>query len=140
MNIQVIACGRFQGIFEHQLWDRYIKRIRFWKIKLIELPEQEISLKTLKKYWNNESFLIILDEQGNNISSKNFAKILQNAHKNTITIVIGGAYGLGNEIKDQADLLMAFGAMTWPHLLVRVLVAEQLYRCEQIVFGGPYHH
>jgi 23S rRNA (pseudouridine1915-N3)-methyltransferase len=140
MNIQVIACGRFQGGAEYELWDRYIKRIRFWKIKLIELPEQDITLKTLKKYWNHHSFLIILDELGKNINSKDFSKVLQNSHKNAITVVIGGAYGLENAIKEQANLMIAFGAVTWPHLLVRVLVAEQLYRCEQIAFGGPYHH
>lgn len=86
--------------------------------------------------------VISLDERGKSLNSPEFAKILQNHQvhgQGPVTFVIGGADGLHDSIRKKSDHLISFGQLTWPHMLVRVLLLEQLYRAQQILSGHPYH-
>lgn len=85
---------------------------------------------------------VILDERGKSLTSDAFAEKLgawRDAGRD-IALVIGGAYGLPPEARASADLVLAFGPGIWPHLLVRAMLAEQLYRAQEILAGRPYHH
>lgn len=84
----------------------------------------------------------MLDERGRDISSDALARALGRWRDDgqEIACVIGGAYGLTDAARASADLLLAFGTATWPHMLVRAMLAEQLYRAQEILAGRPYHH
>lgn len=89
-----------------------------------------------------EAVLVALDSRGVDLDSEGFAARIaawRDAGARGLGFVIGGADGLAPELRDQAMLRLAFGRMTWPHLLVRVLLAEQLYRATAILAGHPYH-
>ena len=84
----------------------------------------------------------MLDEEGENISSTYLAKLISNWSNNNITSVnfaIGGAFGNGVKIKRKADKIIALGKLTWPHQMVKMMIAEQIYRIESIIQGHPYH-
>ena len=86
--------------------------------------------------------LVVLDERGKNISSQDFARRiaeLRDGGRRAAAFVIGGPDGLDQLLRDEADLLVSFGALTWPHQLVRVMLAEQIYRATTILSGHPYH-
>ncbi|WP_273503323.1 23S rRNA (pseudouridine(1915)-N(3))-methyltransferase RlmH [Paracoccus sphaerophysae] len=86
--------------------------------------------------------IIALDERGRTLSSPDFAVALarfRDQGRPEAVCLIGGADGLDPALRDRANLVMSFGAMVWPHMLVRVMLAEQLYRAATILAGGPYH-
>lgn len=86
--------------------------------------------------------LVALDERGQSVGSESFAGRIagwRDAGVADLAFVIGGADGLSDEVRRRAALVLAFGPMTWPHMLVRGLLAEQLYRAQQILAGHPYH-
>jgi len=103
------------------------------------------------KSWEGELLLqamepdtvaIGLDEQGASLSSLEFAHILENyriERAKSLTFVIGGADGLSDAVQKRCQRLVSLGRMTWPHLLVRGMLVEQLYRAQQILMGHPYH-
>ena len=83
-----------------------------------------------------------MDERGRTLSSPEFADHLarwRDAGRQDVAFVIGGAYGLAPSLRESADFALSFGAMVWPHMLVRVMLAEQLYRAASILAGSPYH-
>ena len=89
-----------------------------------------------------DAVVLVLDEHGTALGSAAFAERLRawrDGGKSDVSIVIGGPDGLGKAIADRAALRLAFGAMTWPHQLVRIMLAEQLYRAVTILSGHPYH-
>lgn len=89
-----------------------------------------------------DSFCFILDERGTALKSLEFAKKLDDLSlhgQSHISFVIGGATGLGEQVKARANFALSFGIQTWPHQLVRVMLLEQLYRAQQIKAGHPYH-
>lgn len=131
---------------ESSIIKNYLKRIP-GKVKLeqlevkVKLPsdkqkiyEGELLLKTISK----NSFLIALDENGFQFSSSEFSSYL-NKIMQPISFVIGGAYGLSEEVKSRANLLLSFGKMTMPHMLARVVLVEQIYRSHTINQNHPYH-
>ncbi len=88
------------------------------------------------------AILVTLDERGRVISSPEFAAQLarwRDAGRQDVAFVIGGADGIDPALRAKADFSISFGAMVWPHMLVRVMLAEQLYRAANILSGGPYH-
>ena len=125
------------------LWDQYAKRLQ-WKCNLIEIeaksPKDE--LQKLKEKINPSLPLIALDEKGKTLSSIEFSKHIEKIQldsTNGIQFIIGGADGLDDEIRVQARLIMSFGRQTWPHMMARVMLLEQIYRAQQILAGHPYH-
>ncbi len=124
----------------------YLKRLP-WKIAFHELeikgkfpPEKQKLLEgeMLLKSIPSNSFIIALDERGKSLNSAEFANIFEKVTQ-PIAFVIGGAYGLSDDIKSSAGLLLSLSDMTMPHMLARVMLVEQLYRAYTINIGHPYH-
>lgn len=152
MRITILSIGKFDRSSYGELFEFYQKRLK-WKIELRELDfkasksfednkikDQEAKL--LIKYFDNFSKIIALDETGKQYSSNEFAKTLNEMNINgdsNIAFVIGGAYGLSAEIKAKANILMSLSKLTFPHLMVRVLLIEQIYRASTIISNHPYH-
>jgi 23S rRNA (pseudouridine1915-N3)-methyltransferase len=83
-----------------------------------------------------------MDERGASLPSRKFAEKfqnLQNESRSNVQFIIGGADGLNDEIRGRADFLLSFGRQTWPHMLARVMLLEQIYRVQQILKNHPYH-
>ncbi len=161
MRILIAAVGRLKAGPERTLFDEYAGRIS-WPLTVREVEakgrlagpelkarEGELLLAALgrgparpRAPRKAGQFLLALDERGQELSSPAFAGRLgggRDPGAEEIAFVIGGADGLDEAVRAQADGLIAFGRMTWPHLLVRVLLAEQIYRAQQILAGHPYH-
>src|SRR5689334_6127433 len=137
MLLHVIARGKIARTPEAELVDRYAKRIA-WPLKLTELgetggriPEPLTPVRS-----------ILLDERGSQFSSEELAALLSDWRDGGIRetrFVIGPADGHSRAERDAADRLMAFGRATWPHLLARAMLLEQLFRATSLLAGHPYH-
>ena len=137
MQLHVIARGKIGRSPEAELFDRYTKRLA-WPFKLTELPEVGGTIPAAI----TPAREVLLDEHGAQLSSEQFAVLLGKWRDEGIRearFVIGAADGHGAAARASADLLLSFGAMTWPHLLARALLAEQLWRATSILAGHPYH-
>ena len=137
MRLHVIARGKIGRSPEADLIDRYAKRI-VWPLQLTELPEKGGSLPAPLLPFRE----VLLDERGKPMRSEDFARLLsdwRDAGVREARFHIGAADGHGDAARDKADLLLGFGAMTWPHLLVRAMLMEQLWRATSILAGHPYH-
>ena len=149
MKINIITIGNFKSNDSYkELFDEYKKRIKC-EINLIELKtKQQNSIEEQKKFEadlllkarNKNNKLIVLDERGKIISTIDFQNLI-NKFKidGDIDIIIGGSDGLTEEVRNQADFVMSFGKMVFPHLMVRVMIIEQLYRVYTLNNGHPYH-
>jgi 23S rRNA (pseudouridine1915-N3)-methyltransferase len=135
--LHIVARGKIGRSPEADLVDRYVKRI-LWPTKVTELPDRGGNVPPLPP--NGVS--IVLDERGQALSSTELAKKLEawrDDGKREARFVIGAADGHDEEQRDAADLLLSFGPATWPHLLVRSMLAEQLFRAVSILANHPYH-
>lgn len=143
IKIEIIACGRLRQSPLLDVWDDYKKRMN-WAVSLHEIESknaQDLEQKLLDKI-RPDAFTIVLDERGKALSSRDFAGKLDDllaGGMNNIQFIIGEADGLPPAVKQKADLLLAFGIQTWPHMLVRIMLIEQIYRAQQIIAGHPYH-
>ena len=150
MNLHIIAIGRSRRGPEQALFDHYLRRMR-WPLRLREIEEKRpLSGPALK---SREAELLLsavpegavvvaLDARGKALSSPDLAERLGGWRENgrrDVAFVIGGADGLDEAVRQRADLTLSFGRLTWPHMLVRPMLAEQLYRAQQILAGHPYH-
>jgi 23S rRNA (pseudouridine1915-N3)-methyltransferase len=136
--LHIIARGKIARTPEAELVDRYTKRIA-WPLKLTELPDQGGTVPAPAQTPVRE---VLLDEHGKVMSSEEFATLLGRWRDDGVRearFLIGAADGHGAAAREKADLLLGFGAMTWPHLLVRAMLAEQLWRATSILAGHPYH-
>ena len=148
MKYIISTIGKIKSNNEDLITRKYLKRI-----KNIELIQYEVKTKNKEKKLEEESNklinstpkngkLILLDEAGENISSQDLSELILNWRNNNITSVnfaIGGAFGNGMRIKKTADKIIALGKLTWPHQMVKMMIAEQIYRIETIIQGHPYH-
>ncbi|MBY0501328.1 MAG: 23S rRNA (pseudouridine(1915)-N(3))-methyltransferase RlmH [Alphaproteobacteria bacterium] len=144
MHITLSAIGKLKEAALKSLYEEYKKRLT-WKLSLCEVEAKNSPSQEGRLLLNSiplSSFLISLDEHGENLTSESFSELLNDIqinHKGTVAFVIGGADGLSEEVKVKAQKSISFGSMTWPHLMVRVMLMEQLYRAQQILKGHPYH-
>jgi len=150
IRASIIAIGRFGKGPERTLFDAYLKRLT-WPCELIELEDRKGGSDAERNARENVLLreraagldaLIALDETGKTLSSREFAAKLQgfaDTGRRRVGLIIGGADGLDAETRALADLTLSLGRLTWPHLLVRPLLAEQLYRASAILSGHPYH-
>lgn len=150
MRITLVAVGRAKSDATAALFHDFTKRLR-WPLHLTEVEERRpLAAETRKRHEGTRLLaavpkgarLVALDETGQSLDSPAFAALLgrwQDEGLGDLAFVIGGADGLSPEVRDRADLILSLGAMTWPHLLARVLLAEQLYRAQCILDGHPYH-
>ena len=137
MLLHIIARGKIGRSPEAELTTRYLQRIA-WPVKLTELPDR--GGRELEPAAG--SVTIMLDERGELMSSMALAKLLEkwrDSGKREARFLIGGADGHGDEARASADLLLSFGPATWPHLLARAMLAEQLFRATSILANHPYH-
>jgi len=135
--LHIVARGRIGRGPEADLVERYLKRIA-WPTKISELPESGGKPPVPA----DNSVTILLDEKGRQLGSQAFAQKLEawrDGGKREARFLIGGVDGFGDGDRAQADLLLAFGAATWPHLLARAMLAEQLWRATSILANHPYH-
>jgi 23S rRNA (pseudouridine1915-N3)-methyltransferase len=116
---------------------RYEKRLT-WAVRLTELPEKGGKVPEPQTPFKT----VLLDERGTAMSSETFAETLENWRDGGVRearFVLGAADGHSAEARRKADVLLAFGPATWPHLLARAMLMEQLYRATSILAGHPYH-
>ena len=133
----MIARGKIARSPEAELVARYEKRIT-WPMKLTELPETGGKVADPLTPCRT----VLLDERGKDLGSEDFARILERWRDDGIRecrFVLGAADGHSSQERKVADLLLAFGKATWPHLLARAMLMEQLFRATSILAGHPYH-
>jgi 23S rRNA (pseudouridine1915-N3)-methyltransferase len=150
MRLAIVAVGKARASPERELYQHYAQRI-VWPLKLIEVEEKKrlspaelkaAEAKLLLAAVPPRASIWALDGRGKNLSSEDLAAALakrQAAGEADLALLIGGADGLDKAVLDKAQMKLSLGAMTWPHMLVRGMLAEQLYRAQQILAGHPYH-
>jgi 23S rRNA (pseudouridine1915-N3)-methyltransferase len=150
VKLTIAAIGRATRGPERDLYEHYAGRIR-WPLTLRELEEKrklppaelvrregELLLSAVP----DRAVLVALDRRGRGLDSEALADRLRHWRDDSVSDVaflIGGADGHGEAVLERADLVVSFGAMTWPHLLARAMLAEQIYRAQQLLAGHPYH-
>lgn len=140
--IDIIAVGRLRQGPLHELFQDYAKRMADWPLTLHEIDERKPVEAPILSRMAAAQYRFVLDERGRSLKSVEFAAHLQKLEQqgNTrIAFVLGGADGHGQAVRDKGDFLLSFGIQTWPHMLARVMLAEQIYRARQIIAGHPYH-
>jgi len=153
MRIAVIAVGKWKAGPERDLFEKYAGRLG-WAVTLKEVEEHrkvppaqlmaregELLLAALPKA-SSGLYTVALDQRGKALSSEQLANHVRqwrDGGVDDLAFLIGGADGLSVAVRQKVDFILSLGAMTWPHLLVRSLLAEQLYRVESILTGHPYH-
>lgn len=142
-SIEILAIERIRRGPLLDLYKEYEKRLTVpCVLHEIDGGNATKKLQALKSKIKPDHSLICLDERGKSYDSMAFANWISEKSKMTtpkFQFVIGGADGLGEEIRAKADLLLSFGKQTWPHKLARIMLIEQIYRTQQILAGHPYH-
>jgi 23S rRNA (pseudouridine1915-N3)-methyltransferase len=154
MRLHVCAAGRLRTGPERLLTDDYTQRFNRMArpLGLGPLTEHEVEDRRgggmmaegelLARAIPAAAVAVALDERGQMLSSPDLAQRMadwRDAGHQDLAFVIGGADGIAPGLRDRADLVLSFGRMVWPHLLVRVMLAEQIYRAATILSGSPYH-
>jgi 23S rRNA (pseudouridine1915-N3)-methyltransferase len=158
MNLIVAAVGRMKKGPERDLAERYRERatkagraVGIQDVEVVEVAEsraRELNRRTIEEsialaqLIPDGAVTVVLDQRGESLDSARFTSTLQRWRDNgrpAAVFVIGGADGLAPNLNEKADLRLAFGAATWPHQLVRIMLLEQLYRAVTILAGHPYH-
>lgn len=153
MKVRILLVGKTQrgmvadGIAEYL--ERAKRMVQVEEVVLAEAGtgapayQQRVECERIMAVLRPGERVVALDERGVHLTSPAFAERLGKWRDQGVkqtTFVVGGAYGLTDEVRERADLVLALSAMTFPHQLVRVLFAEQLYRAYSILHGTPYHH
>jgi len=154
MRIHICAVGRLRASPERTLIETYLSRLEksgralgLGPARVIEVEDKKgggmaAQAALLKRTIPKGALVCALDERGKVMSSPEFARLLGQWRDNgrqDVAFVIGGADGLDTDLRKSADTALSFGKMVWPHMLVRVMLAEQLYRAASILAGAPYH-
>ena len=150
MRLLICAVGRIKAGPLADLQAEYVKRLGAATV-VKEVEERRASSAPERKAREGDlllaalpedAFVVALDERGRTLASTAFGERIrrwQSDGTRTLAFVIGGADGLAQPVVQRAGLVLSLGAMTWPHLLARILLLEQLYRAQQILNGHPYH-
>lgn len=154
MRVHICAVGRLRAGPERELIDDYLKRFErtgralgFGPAQVVEVEDKKgggmaAEATLLKRAIPSGALICVLDERGRVEPSPAFAKRLGNWRdmgRSDVAFVIGGADGIDKALRAEADHALSFGQMVWPHMLVRAMLCEQLYRAASILAGGPYH-
>lgn len=149
--IKIITVGSIKEKYLKDAIDEYMKRIKkYTSIELIEVKDEGLveeqkaiylEAEKIKKHISNKDYIITMEIEGKELSSTEFAEKLNKIQieNSNIVFIIGGSYGLSNEIKQQSKLHLSFSKMTFPHQLFRVLLLEQIYRAFKILNNESYH-
>lgn len=154
MRVHICAVGRLRNGPEHDLVQDYLQRfdrtgraLGLGPVAVHEVEDKKgggmvAEAALLERVVPKGSLICTLDERGKTLSSPQFANKMagwRDDGRGDVVFVIGGADGIAPGLRLQADFSISFGAMVWPHMLVRVMLAEQLYRASSILAGAPYH-
>ncbi len=154
MKVHIIAVGRLRGGPEADLISDYLTRfdrtgraLSLGPAQIVEVDDRKgggmaAEAELLRRAVPKGALLAVMDERGRVESSPRFAQRLagwRDDGRSDLALVIGGADGIDPALRAEADFALSFGAMVWPHMLVRVMLAEQLYRAASILAGAPYH-
>jgi len=154
VRVHICAVGRLRAGPEKDLIDDYLTRfdrtgraLGLGPIQILEVEDKKnggmpAEAALLRRAIPDGAVICVLDERGRVETSPDFANRLgawRDQGRGDVAFVIGGADGIAKEMRQDADHALSFGKMVWPHMLVRVMVAEQLYRAASILAGGPYH-
>ncbi|NTW61672.1 23S rRNA (pseudouridine(1915)-N(3))-methyltransferase RlmH [Candidatus Saccharibacteria bacterium] len=151
MSIRIIAIGK-----KHETWvsegiSRYQERLKKpFMVEWVFLPHssndglkarQDESGRILNRL-NDDDFVVLLDERGQNVDSIELSKLLKLPldKSKSVVIVIGGAYGVDDNLTDRANFVWSLSNLVFPHQLVRLILVEQIYRVQEIAANRPYHH
>lgn len=145
MRLTIIAVGRMKDRAEKELFERYANEVALReveekkKVPLAELKRREAEL--IRVALPKGALVVALDRRGKTLSSEELAQRIARWRDGgrDVAFVIGGAEGLDDRLREEADFVLSFGSATWPHMLVRIMLAEQLYRAQSILAGHPYH-
>lgn len=151
MSIRILTIGK-----KHESWikdgvERYQKRLRKpFDVEWVFLPHTTLSINRARQEESErllfkvhpDDFVILLDEKGKNVTSPEISKIIlsQVILSKNIVIMIGGAYGVNETVHQRANFVWSLSKLVFPHQLVRLILAEQLYRAQEIANNNPYHH
>lgn len=150
MRFLLLAVGRDRRGPTAELVATYDRRCP-WRIEFVDIPPRTQGDRTRRLQEEAAKIgqalpvgaaIAVLDERGDNLSSQELARKIDHFQidgRNTLAFIIGGADGLDPSLLERADLRIAFGRATWPHRLVRAMLAEQIYRASTILSGHPYH-
>ncbi|MFD2741047.1 23S rRNA (pseudouridine(1915)-N(3))-methyltransferase RlmH [Sulfitobacter aestuarii] len=154
MRVHICVVGRLRAGPEKDLIDDYLTRfdrtgraLGLGPVRIVEVEDKKgggmaTEALLLQRAIPAGALICVLDERGRVESSPAFAERLggwRDMGRGDLALVIGGADGIDPALRKQADHALSFGKMVWPHMLVRVMLAEQLYRAASILSGGPYH-
>ena len=155
MNVRIVCVGKLKEKYLKDGIEEYAKRLsRFCKFEIIEVSEELLSDTSQKSIQNVKTlegeriiaklkgYSIALDLKGKMLTSEELSKkvsSLKQSGTSTLTFVIGGSYGLSQNVLDKCDFSLSFGAITYPHQLIRLVLTEQIYRAFMIEEGSAYH-
>lgn len=150
-KVAIICVGKIRASFWREAVAHYLQLLAPWRtVSITEIRDKRLGTQGLAQEGEEilaklapQDFPIVLDAGGQVKSSPQFAQMLRDCDEKKMkrpAFIIGGPWGLAAAVLDRCPLKISLSAMTWPHELARVLLLEQLYRAENILRGGPYHH
>lgn len=149
--IRVICVGKIKEKYFSMAIEEYVKRLsKYTNIDILELIDEGIDdpkvvlkkeKEKLLKYIDAKSYVILLDREGKEFSSLDLANKIDSilVHNSNIVFIIGGSYGVDDEVKQKANLSISFSKLTFPHQLFRIILLEQIYRAFKILNNESYH-
>ncbi|MBQ3510814.1 MAG: 23S rRNA (pseudouridine(1915)-N(3))-methyltransferase RlmH [Bacilli bacterium] len=149
--IKIITVGTIKEKYLKEAIEEYLKRLKkYTNIELIEVKDEglveeqkaiNLEGEKINKYLSSKDYIITLEIEGKSFTSEEFATKLNQIQieSSNIVFIIGGSYGLSDEIKSKAKLHLSFSKMTFPHQLFRVFLLEQIYRAYKIINNESYH-
>ena len=148
--IKIITVGKLKEKYFRDAVDEYLKRLsKYTKIELIEVPDEDYDIKktllkekeSIMKYISNKDYIVTMEIEGKELSSVDFSKKINDTfiQNSDITFIIGGSYGLHEDIKKISNFALSFSKMTFPHQLFRIMLLEQIYRSFKIINNETYH-
>ena len=148
--IKIITVGKIKEKYYTDAVNEYLKRLsKYTKIDLIEVKDEDFDVsktllrekESILKYIDDKDYIITLEIEGNELDSVSLSKKINDIQNNysNITFIIGGSYGLHEDIKKRSNYALSFSKLTFPHQLFRVILLEQLYRSYKIINNETYH-
>jgi 23S rRNA (pseudouridine1915-N3)-methyltransferase len=147
MKLVIISVGKqHDEMYQEAIGYFCLKVTRYFPLEWIYLPHdvtKEKEGERLLSHIKKEDYVVLLDERGREMRSEFFAELLENRMIDSVrrvVFIIGGAYGVSHEVTERANYIWKLSALVFPHMLVRVILVEQLYRALSIIKGEKYHH
>lgn len=148
--IKIITVGKLKEKYFKDAVEEYLKRLsKYTKIDLIEVPDEDFDIKktllkekeNILKYVSDKDYVVTLEIEGKELTSVELSKKLNDTliQNSDITFIIGGSYGLHEDIKKISNYALSFSKMTFPHQLFRIMLLEQIYRSYKIINNETYH-